>query len=149
MKRIITVIMAGLVAAALAAPASADSVKSLRGDNAIPAANETPVAHQPKKIRGTYERTFKEQPPLVAHRVDDANKYKINLRQNGCLDCHDKENYKEEEAPLTSKTHYIGKDGKEMDTIDMSRYFCTQCHVPQMDAAPLVKNTFVGNMPKK
>ena len=32
---------------------------------------------------------------------------------------------------MVGVSHYIGPDGKEMETIMMGRYFCTQCHVPQ------------------
>ncbi|MCP5373064.1 MAG: nitrate reductase cytochrome c-type subunit [Hyphomicrobiales bacterium] len=149
MKRIAIIALAGLVAAAFAASAGADSVTSLRGATDIPAANPAPAEHEPKTVRGKFERTFKEQPPLVAHTIDDARKYKINLRQNGCLDCHDKANYEEEKAPMVSKTHYIGADGKEKEEINKGRYFCTQCHVPQMQAEPLVNNTFVGNVGTK
>ena len=31
----------------------------------------------------------------------------------------------------------------------MERYQCNSCHVPQVDAKPLVTSTFVGNLPAK
>ena len=46
-------------------------------------------------------------------------------------------------------THLVfSKDGtKKMVTMD--RYQCNTCHVPQVDAKPLVENTFVGNVAPK
>ena len=34
------------------------------------------------------------------------------------------------------------RDGQELDNISPRRYFCTQCHVAQTDAKPLVENGF-------
>ena len=49
---------------------------------------------------------------------------------------------------MAGKSHYIGAGGKEMQTISASRYFCTQCHVPQRDVKPLVENIFKGTPQK-
>ena len=34
------------------------------------------------------------------------------------------------------------REGNRLDKISGTRFFCTQCHVPQVDAKPLVTNTF-------
>jgi cytochrome c-type protein NapB len=39
-------------------------------------------------------------------------------------------------------THFRDREGQELDNVSPRRYFCTQCHVPQTDAKPLVDNTF-------
>ena len=39
-------------------------------------------------------------------------------------------------------SHFIAADGTKMETLNMRRYFCNQCHVPQLDADPIVENTF-------
>ena len=31
-----------------------------------------------------------------------------------------------------------------MKDMNMRRFFCAQCHVPQLEASPLVENTFEG-----
>jgi cytochrome c-type protein NapB len=33
--------------------------------------------------------------------------------------------------------------------VSMTRWQCNSCHVPQVDAAPLVKQNFVGNVTPK
>jgi cytochrome c-type protein NapB len=38
----------------------------------------------------------------------------------------------------------VDRDGKVLDMLSSRRYFCTQCHVAQEDAKPLVQNTFTG-----
>ncbi len=119
----------------------ADQVTSLRGDLAIPAENAAPATYKLDKPDKPFPRAYKQQPPLITHR---SAKYKINLKENRCLNCHDKATFKKEEAPMAGKSHYIDASGVERDTINMKRYFCTQCHVPQTDARPLVENTFTG-----
>jgi cytochrome c-type protein NapB len=84
-------------------------------------------------------RNFEQQPPLIPHKADG---YNINFKVNRCLECHDKPFYKEEKAPKIGDSHYKDRDGKVMGKISMARYNCNQCHVPQVNAQPLVSNTF-------
>jgi cytochrome c-type protein NapB len=37
-----------------------------------------------------------------------------------------------------SVSHYMDRDGNFLAEISPRRYFCEQCHVPQVDAKPLV-----------
>ena len=46
-------------------------------------------------------------------------------------------------AIAISPTHYVDRDGHQLADVSPRRFFCTQCHVPQADAKPLVTNTFV------
>ena len=39
-------------------------------------------------------------------------------------------------------THYLDRQGQQLDSVAGTRWFCNQCHVPQADAPPLVANTF-------
>jgi len=134
--------MALMVGSALpVSQAGAEEISSLRGNLALEKEKSPPPVYKLKLDQEKFARNFKSQPPLIPHKVA---KYKVNLKVNRCLKCHDKDNYKEEEAPMAGKSHYMGADGKEMDKIHMSRYFCSQCHVPQADAKPLVANTFMG-----
>jgi hypothetical protein len=41
-------------------------------------------------------------------------------------------------------SHYRDQAGRELSHLAPARYFCTQCHVSQVDAKPLVENTFHG-----
>jgi cytochrome c-type protein NapB len=136
----ITSVALVLVLALPGKAASADDLKSLRGDTPIPEESDAPDIYRqltPEK----FERSYKHQPPLITHKI---SRYDINLKVNECLRCHDKSTYKKEEAPMANKSHYIDDNGKEGDEIIKRRYFCIQCHVPQEDARPLVENTFAG-----
>lgn len=84
-------------------------------------------------------RDYVQQPPLVPHKIEG---YAINLKFNKCLSCHSWANYKQAKATKISPTHFRNRDGIEMANVSAQRYFCTQCHVPQADAKPLVENTF-------
>jgi len=84
-------------------------------------------------------RSFAQQPPLIPHRADGVT---IGFKRNQCLDCHDRPYYKEEKAPKIGDSHYKDRDGKELSHISMARYNCNQCHVPQVNAPPLIANTF-------
>lgn len=134
--------LAGLLAltAALAAGSLALAqsvlVDSLRG-----AEVDEPVVvdklHQP--IERRIQRNYRQQPPLIPHSIAQ---YQIDLRTNQCLSCHDWTKAGERNAPTLSMTHYLDRDGVELDHIAGTRYFCNQCHVPQLDAPDLVENVF-------
>jgi cytochrome c-type protein NapB len=78
---------------------------------------------------------------MVPHAVDT---YTIDLKNNGCMKCHSAATYEKEKAPKVADSHYVDRDGKVLDKLSSRRYFCTQCHVAQEDAKPLVQNTFTG-----
>lgn len=86
-----------------------------------------------------FARSWATQPPMVPHKFN----YEVSLKSNECLRCHDKANAKKENAPAAGKSHYM-VGGKEVEKMDLNRYFCSQCHAPQTKAAPLVENTFQG-----
>ena len=145
MKRMIISMAVGMALALAAAlpvsVVSAGEISSLRGSLALPDTKSPPPVFKLKLDLDKFERNFKTQPPLIPHKVA---KYRINMKANRCLKCHDKANYKEEEAPMVGKSHYQDAAGKESSKIQMSRYFCNQCHVAQVNAKPLVENTFMG-----
>ncbi|MCA1973736.1 MAG: nitrate reductase cytochrome c-type subunit [Caenispirillum sp.] len=120
-------------AAGLGGPAGANDLQTLRG---------APVDElDPKpEIHGVEEgRAYRQQPPLIPHRID---KYEIDLKTNQCMSCHDWPFNTEFGAPKVSETHYVDRQGNRLDNVARTRWFCTQCHVPQMDAPELVDNTF-------
>ena len=112
---------------------------TLRG-KPIPA-QDTVTGDGLKKVQDTapVDRNFTDQPPLVSHAVDD---YPVTKDFNKCMDCHSWENARKEKATKVSSTHFEDANGKKLTSVSSRRYFCTQCHVPQIDAKPLVANTF-------
>ncbi len=116
---------------------SAD-VTSLRGEPGLSESATAPDLFRVKES-GPVERAYRQQPPLVPHRID---KYEIDLKVNQCLRCHDWPNNVREKAPKVSETHYQNRAGERLDFVAGTRWFCTQCHVPQADAQPLVENVF-------
>jgi cytochrome c-type protein NapB len=84
-------------------------------------------------------RDYLQQPPLIPHKVEG---YRINIKHNKCLSCHSWQNYKQHRATKISQTHFESRDGIAMSNVSARRYFCLQCHVPQVNAQPLVENQF-------
>jgi cytochrome c-type protein NapB len=91
-------------------------------------------------------RAWENAPPQIPHQVDEF--LPIVAADNQCLDCHDIPGYigkpkntdrtRKSKSPM-SRAHYASSD---LDEVDGARFICTQCHVPQTDAAPLVDNTY-------
>ena len=91
-------------------------------------------------------RAYADIPPQIPHDVEDY--LPITTEDNQCLDCH-------ELPKLVGKTvkgkspmprdHYVdlrtSSDEMKKDIVG-ARYNCTQCHVPQANAKPLVENQF-------
>jgi cytochrome c-type protein NapB len=84
-------------------------------------------------------RNYPEQPPVIPHQTRD---YQITLNANKCLTCHSRQFTAQSQAPMISITHFMDRDGQILASVTPRRYFCTQCHVSQVDTPPLVDNTF-------
>ena len=126
-----------LLAAGLAfAQSAASPIESLRGAQVDEQVAVEDVFHQDEK---RFARSYRQQPPLVPHSIDQ---YQIDLKANRCLSCHDWTNAGERNAPTLSMTHYMDRNGAQLDHVAGTRWFCNQCHVPQADAPALVENTF-------
>lgn len=91
-----------------------------------------------RDIRRT--RAYPMQPPTIPHKIDD---YQLDLNANKCMSCHARAMTERSQAPMVSVTHYQDRDGNFLAELSPRRYFCTQCHVPQTDARPLVENNFI------
>ncbi|MCK5336361.1 MAG: nitrate reductase cytochrome c-type subunit [Gammaproteobacteria bacterium] len=117
----------------------AEQVKSLRGAAALDEYSKTPNLNKVQNDREPIERDYVQQPPLIPHKIKG---YKINIKFNKCLTCHSWANYKEADATKISQTHFSDRENNVLANIAPRRYFCTQCHVPQVNANPLVENTF-------
>ncbi|PKM43052.1 MAG: hypothetical protein CVV05_16020 [Gammaproteobacteria bacterium HGW-Gammaproteobacteria-1] len=117
---------------------AADKVVSLRGDQDISEASQSAeLKHW--QDRDPIPRDYVQQPPLIPHTNEG---YVINLKFNKCLTCHSWANYKQAKATKISQTHFSDREGNDLANVSARRYFCTQCHVPQAEAKPLVENTF-------
>lgn len=129
---------------------AADATQSLRGiDVAAPdpvAEVKTYVGKRPG-TQAPITRTFSTQPPVIPHAVENFDE--INLEGNQCLDCHGAANYEKKKAPKLGDSHFIDRDGKKHTEAVAGRYNCVACHVPQVDAPPLVENAFKGDEPAK
>jgi cytochrome c-type protein NapB len=84
-------------------------------------------------------RAYPEQPPTIPHSIDG---YQLSVNTNRCLSCHKREYTAGSGAPMISITHFQTRDGQMLADVSPRRYFCTECHVPQANVAPLVENRF-------
>jgi nitrate reductase (cytochrome), electron transfer subunit len=119
-------------------PSFGDGPVSLRGEKNIDEANDVNDIHSIDQS-GRVTKAYRQQPPLIPHRVD---KYQIDLKVNQCMRCHDWPNNVAENAPKISETHYRDREGVALNQVYGGRWFCTQCHVPQTKKQAIVSNTF-------
>jgi len=113
-------------------------IHSLRGDLALDAPSSQTTAKEWQDGEGKILRNYAQQPPLVPHSTED---FPITREDNSCLSCH---NWNSEMPGATkvAVSHFVNRDNEALANISPNRYFCTQCHVPQTDAKPLLPNIF-------
>jgi cytochrome c-type protein NapB len=128
-----------LAAAAVPMQATSAEIESLRGSMGLDLDSKAPELKKYAKDGEPIARDYVQQPPLIPHKI---NGYKVNLKSNKCLSCHSWKNYREAGATKISQTHFEDRDANVLANISARRYFCTQCHVPQVNAEPLVENEF-------
>jgi cytochrome c-type protein NapB len=108
------------------------------------------ISTDPDDADSTLPVAFSDAPPQISHSIDTV--MPITLDKNKCLKCHDDQAVwkkgdqkpKDEASPMpeshyTDLRHTPDEVGKKLIG---SRYFCTQCHVPQAEVTPLVDNDF-------
>ncbi|QTF91884.1 nitrate reductase cytochrome c-type subunit [Halomonas sp. BM-2019] len=98
-----------------------------------------PLAGEPRDL-GRQVLNYPEQPPVIPHGIRD---YQIDTRTNRCLTCHSRSEAVQAGAPMVSISHFRDRHQQVLAAVSPDRYFCTQCHVPQTDAPPVVSNTFL------
>ncbi|WP_353475834.1 nitrate reductase cytochrome c-type subunit (plasmid) [Salipiger sp. H15] len=125
-----------LLVAGLVVAQTTGGIQSLRGVS-VDQELDPPEVY-PQQL-GREVRNYRQQPPVIPHSM---TQYQIDLRTNQCLSCHDWSNAGDRGAPTLSMTHYLDRNGNQLDTVAGTRWFCTQCHVPQADAPALVGNDF-------
>jgi cytochrome c-type protein NapB len=128
-----------IILAASLVSVAGDQIESLRGPISIDASSVEPSAKEWQPAQKSIERSFDQQPPLIPHSIDG---YDITRQANMCLVCHSKANFENTGAPMAGATHFKSLDGETLETVSASRYFCRQCHVRQVEAEPLVENTY-------
>lgn len=94
-------------------------------------------------------RAYLNAPPQIPHAIDDF--LPITADNNMCQACHArpdlwgvKKRAKGDPTPIP-QSHYTdlrNAPGKVGEQVVGARYNCNQCHVPQLNATPLVENTF-------
>ncbi len=140
MKKLIAIAAASAAAVMMVAGLSFaqdnGGVKSLRG---VQIDEPRPIEQLAKQDKQRFTRAYRQQPPLIPHAIDQ---YQIDKRVNQCLGCHDWTNAGAKNAPTLSMTHYLDREGRQGDEIAGTRWFCNQCHVPQVGVDPLVENVF-------
>lgn len=144
---IVNLLTAAAACAALWSVHAAEPAKSMRGADvsAADAAGEAKAyAGKRPGTQPLVARTFSTQPPVIPHAVENFDE--ITLEENQCLSCHGLDVYKKKNAPAIGESHAIDRDGKKLAGPSAARHNCVQCHVPQVDAPPLVENAFTGDV---
>lgn len=147
MKRTVTMATA-LTAALLFGCTQFAGIKSMRGDDVAAADRADParsyVGSKPG-LQAKVARTFSTQPPVIPHATENFDE--VTLEENQCMSCHSTATYEKKKAPKVGDSHFINPaTGQKLAESSMARHNCVQCHVPQVDAPPLVGNNFVGNV---
>jgi cytochrome c-type protein NapB len=136
----------------LSGPAFGDAIDDLNmglsKSSVFDTPTPTPAAYSDAKP-GRNEwlpRAWDGIPPQIPHRTDMY--LPVVAADNQCLDCHDVPKYidkprntdrsKKSKSPM-SRDHYTDET---LETVTGARFNCTQCHVPQSNATPLVESTF-------
>lgn len=135
----LSMILTLIAAASFGMPAQTAELESLRGVTNLDHSSRAPELKKYAKDGEPIARDYVQQPPLIPHKIMG---YTINLKSNKCLSCHSWKNYREAGATKISQTHFENRDEQVLANVSARRYFCTQCHVPQVNAPPLVENGF-------
>ena len=102
--------LAGLLAIAPLIALASDDIATLRG-GAINQEAQAPAINREVNSDIKLKRNYPMQPPLIPHGIA---KYQVDLRANECLACHDWTNAGERNAPTLSMTHYMDRDGNQL-----------------------------------
>ncbi|HMR33054.1 MAG TPA: nitrate reductase cytochrome c-type subunit [Geminicoccaceae bacterium] len=132
----------GLAAATLLlAPLATAAVEltGLRGPTPLTESATPPPLPRDVNDDRRQARNWPEQPPVIPHSIAG---YQITLNANKCLSCHGRQFTAQSQAPMISVTHFQDRQGQVLASVSPRRYFCTQCHVPQMQVELMVESGF-------
>ena len=92
-------------------------------------------------------RAYSGAPPQIPHNIESF--LPVTAKNNACKMCHHNPamigKKAKGQATAMPASHYTDQrhaPGKMSTELVGARYVCTQCHVPQANVKPLVKNTF-------
>ena len=148
MKKSASLALATLIASIIGCASTAGPAP-MRGADVTAPDRAPEVKVYAEKIPGVGQaslisRTFVGQPPMVPHTVEQY--VPLTIEENACLECHITDELRGQKVPKIGESHFSKtlkkKDGKP--AVEMSRFQCDTCHVPQVDAKPLVDSKFVG-----
>ena len=115
-----------------------------------------------------YARSFQDAPPMIPHSVEGM--LPITKDNNQCISCHLPDvaaSVGATSIPVSHMTNFrpnksYAADGantsseklahvsiKKLDHLYQGRFNCSQCHAPQADVKPLVKNNFTAEYTNK
>jgi cytochrome c-type protein NapB len=135
---ILTLIFSLLLAIPLTYAQDSPAQQTLRDNAALTELSPKPEIKRWEDSK-PIERNYAKQPPVIPHTTKG---YVINLKFNKCLTCHSDKNAPISGAPPVGKSHYSDRNTQLTTKISGRRYFCVQCHVPQMETELLVPNDF-------
>ncbi|MBI3776725.1 MAG: nitrate reductase cytochrome c-type subunit [Gammaproteobacteria bacterium] len=118
----------------------AEAVQTLRGATGVLELGAAPPPEHQAITRRPAPRNYPQQPPLIPHNVQGLM---IQTRVNMCLACHARQTEKRSNAAKLPDSHFLDRAGTPSgDIVAPRRWFCVQCHVPQLDTPPLVSSTY-------
>ena len=129
MKNYASILLAAISAVVFLAGSANAEVTSLRGELSIDSDSTSAEVKTYLKDNEPIARDYLQQPPLIPHKIEG---YLVNIKHNKCLSCHSWKNYRQKNATKISQTHFESRDGAVLSNVSARRYFCTQCHVPQV-----------------
>lgn len=138
-KTVFKIISALIVFFMLSVITAEKPIATLRGAE-LNTQTQPPRVMQEDNTDQKKQRNYTSQPPVIPHSIES---YRIDLNSNKCLTCHARSRTGDSGAPMVSVTHFMDRDGQFRATVSSRRYFCTQCHVAQLNVKPLVDNVFV------
>ena len=138
-RRLVLLVGAAMVATIASAAPNLPLVDPMRGPTALDQEAKPPLTQTTENKDVRRGRAYAQQPPTIPHQTDG---YQIDTRFNKCMNCHARSKTEQTQAIPVSVTHYVNRDGITLASIAPARYFCTQCHVTQVEAKPLIENTF-------
>lgn len=137
--RLLAGLLLGLWVSCASAQAVDGLVHGLRGATPLDKEPAAPVMPKMNNDDQRRMRAFAMQPPVIPHQIEN---YQVDRNFNKCMSCHARDRVADSQAPMVSVTHYVDRDNNFRAEISPRRYFCTQCHVPQMEVKPPVANTY-------
>ena len=134
-----TAVALALVAAFIGAAIAVDTTDRMRGAPITDTTAPPPMTN-PDNSDVRRQRAYAMQPPVVPHKIEG---YQVDKNANRCMFCHTRTRTQQSQAPMISVTHFMGRDGNFLAELSPRRYFCLQCHVPQVPVEPAVGNRFI------